>query len=50
MTNEQWLFLILGLLGGLYCGTYLGRWWAEFRRASFDMDRIWNSRKNYRDG
>jgi hypothetical protein len=39
--------LILLFLGGVG-GFYVGRWWAEDTRAEFDMDRIWERRRNYR--
>jgi hypothetical protein len=41
----MWLILVVGV----FMGMFLGRWWAEIRRARHDMDRIWNSRRNYRD-
>lgn len=46
MTNAMWVVLVVGIL----IGCFVGRWWAEVRRARFDMDRVWDSRKNYRDG
>ena len=46
MTGTMWVVLVVGVLIGMY----LGRWWAEIRRARFDMDRTWASRKTYRDG
>lgn len=46
MTNSMWVILVVGIV----IGFFVGRWWAEFRRARFDMDRVWGSRKNYRDG
>lgn len=44
MTGEMWLTLGVGLIGG----AYLGRWWAEFKRARVDMSRVWSGRKGYR--
>jgi hypothetical protein len=44
MTSGMWM--IMGI--GVFIGTYLGRWWAEFRRARYDMGRVWGSRRNYR--
>jgi preprotein translocase subunit Sec63 len=46
MTNAMWVILVVGIV----IGYFVGRWWAEVRRARFDMDRVWGSRKNYRDG
>jgi hypothetical protein len=46
MTNAMWVILAIGIV----IGFSVGRWWAETRRARFDMDRVWESRKNYRDG
>ncbi len=39
------IFLVVAIVG--FVG---GRWWAEVRRARFDMRRMWRTRKNYRDG
>ena len=44
MTTTMWM--MLGIGG--FLGTFVGRWWAELRRARYDMDRIWHSRRNYR--
>jgi hypothetical protein len=44
MTSAMWM--IMGI--GAFFGTFLGRWWAEFRRARHDMARVWESRRNYR--
>jgi hypothetical protein len=46
MTTEMWLTMGVGAVAGFFAG----RIWAEFRRARYDMDRIWRTRKNYRDG
>lgn len=43
--NALWLVLVIGV----FIGWFLGRWTAENRRARSDMNRVWNSRKNYRD-
>jgi hypothetical protein len=43
--NALWLMLVIGV----FIGWFLGRWTAETRRARSDMNRVWNSRKNYRD-
>lgn len=43
--NALWLVLVIGV----FIGWFLGRWTAESRRARSDMNRVWNSRKNYRD-
>jgi hypothetical protein len=45
MENALWLMLVIGV----FIGWFLGRWTAENRRARSDMNRVWNSRKNYRD-
>ncbi|HET6259544.1 MAG TPA: hypothetical protein VFE39_12910 [Pseudonocardia sp.] len=45
MTTAMWLILAVGV----FIGMYVGRWWAEIRRANYDMDRIWAMRRNYRD-
>jgi hypothetical protein len=37
--------VVVGVVGGYF----VGRAWAEIRRARYDMDRVWESRKNYRD-
>lgn len=29
-------------------GAFVGRWWAETRRARSDMQAVWKARKNYR--
>jgi hypothetical protein len=44
MTSTMWM--IMGI--GVFIGMYLGRWWAEFRRARHDMGRVWDTRRNYR--
>jgi hypothetical protein len=44
--NALWLMLVIGI----FIGWFLGRRTAENRRARTDMDRVWDSRKNYRDG
>ena len=44
MTSAMWM--LMGI--GVFIGTFLGRWWAEFRRARHDMGRIWATRRNYR--
>lgn len=44
MTETVWLLVVGG-----FVGVFVGRWWAEARRARYDMNRVWNSRKNYRD-
>ena len=41
--------LVIGLVVAIV-GFVGGRWWAEVRRARFDMRRTWKTRKNYRDG
>jgi hypothetical protein len=46
MTEALWLMLALGVV----LGFLIGRWTAENRRARFDMDKTWQSRRNYRDG
>lgn len=46
MTDAMWVILVVGLLAGIW----LGRRLAENQRARSDMARIWNSRRNYRDG
>ena len=45
MTDAMWV--VFGLGG--FLGMFVGRWWAEFRRARYDMGRVWDSRRNYRD-
>jgi hypothetical protein len=44
--NALWLMLVIGV----FIGWWLGRRTAENRRARTDMDRVWDARKNYRDG
>ncbi|MDL5158567.1 hypothetical protein [Actinomycetospora termitidis] len=34
--------------GGVVVGFFLGRSWAEVRRARFDQRQVWNGRKRYR--
>lgn len=47
MTTQLVLsMLVLGGAGGVV----VGRWWAEYKRARFDQERIWDARKNYRRG
>jgi hypothetical protein len=38
--------LLIG--AGFVPGLFLGRWWAERRRALFDMNQVWNGRRRYR--
>lgn len=38
--------LLIG--AGFVPGVFLGRWWAERRRALFDMNQVWNGRRRYR--
>lgn len=45
MSSAIWVALLVGLL----VGYYFGRWRAENRRARYDQDRIWRSRRDYRD-
>lgn len=45
MTTAMWTLLGLGVFGGFF----IGRWWAEVSRATYDMSRAWSSRRNYRD-
>jgi hypothetical protein len=45
MENALWLMLVIGV----FIGFYLGRRTAENGRARNDMNRVWDSRKNYRD-
>ena len=33
-----------------FAGMFIGRWWAEVKRANYDMDKTWQARRNYRDG
>lgn len=44
--NALWLMLVIGV----FIGWFVGRRSGENRRARHDMDRVWGSRKNYRDG
>jgi hypothetical protein len=45
VTEALWLMLALGAV----LGFLIGRWSAENRRARSDMDKVWNSRRSYRD-
>ncbi len=40
--------LLIGVVIGLLIGAPLGRGWAEWRRARFDMRKTWDGRKAYR--
>jgi hypothetical protein len=42
--------MVLVLVIGMLFGFWLGRWWGEFRRARYDMRRIWETKRNYRGG
>jgi len=44
MTPDLFIAFVAG--GGV--GVFLGRWWAETRRAQHDMRRAWRQRHNYR--
>lgn len=44
MTTTILLSVLIGGAGGFQ----LGRIWAENARASHDMNRVWNSRRDYR--
>jgi hypothetical protein len=39
-----WLLLGAGFVPGIF----VGRWWAERRRALFDMNTVWSGRRRYR--
>lgn len=41
--------VVIVLLIGALVGFFLGRSWAEWRRARFDMRQVWNGRRRYRD-
>jgi hypothetical protein len=45
MTTAMWLILAVGV----FAGWFIGRWWAEVKRANYDMDKTWQARRNYRD-
>ncbi|MGH3866443.1 MAG: hypothetical protein ACRDQ4_09965 [Pseudonocardiaceae bacterium] len=49
-TNMELGLLLFGGIGGWAGGWVVARWWAEYRRAKFDQERIWKARKNYRKG
>lgn len=40
--------LIAVFVVGAVCGFPLGQWWAEMTRAKRDMQRMWESRSQYR--
>ncbi len=43
MDTTLWFVLSVG--GAI--GFVVGRWWAEIRRARYDMDETWNRRRRY---
>jgi len=48
VTEDMWVFLIIGMAVGAYVGYYVGRWRAEVGKAHHEMIKNWNSRRNYR--
>jgi hypothetical protein len=44
VSTATWLLLGAGFVPGMF----VGRWWAERRRALFDMNTVWNGRRRYR--
>jgi hypothetical protein len=42
--TATWLLIGVGFVPGLL----VGRWWAERRRALFDMSNTWAGRRRYR--
>ena len=44
VTTALWLVFVIGVM----LGYQLSRWRTENRRARYDQDRIWGSRRDYR--